>query len=92
MKPPIFILLVIGACALTGCGDAAAPPAKADSLAVSDPDAKARQLLADFNNAEDQKGWVQQNNFSLAVFQTVKDPQLKAEYQSKIAPMLDGAK
>ncbi|MES1228202.1 MAG: hypothetical protein ABUL72_05985 [Armatimonadota bacterium] len=93
MKSLSLLFVVLGALALAGCGEPPAPkPDAADKVAAEDPDAKARQLLKDFAAAEDQTAWVQTNTFALSVFQNVKDPQVKAEFQSKIAPLMGASK
>lgn len=60
----------------------------ADPVAASDPNSKGRALLAQFSDAEDGPAWVQQNTFALSVFDKVTDPQVKSEFDAKIAPLM----
>ena len=75
-----------------GCGQQQAKIQVADPLAQSDPNARGKQLLATFDEAEDKATWVRQNTFALTIFDKVTDPQVKADYNSKIAPLLGAAK
>ena len=92
MKQLLLPIIAASALCVYGCAERAPEPSKADPQAISDPDAKARQLLASFNQAEDQATWIQANSFALSVFETVKDPKLKAEYTTRIAPLMGKVK
>lgn len=86
-----LILIWGGSLLVVGCGKGgdSDKPVPADALAASDPDAKAKTLLAAFDalGVDDRQTWIQQNEFALAVFETAKDPELRARYQKDIAPL-----
>jgi hypothetical protein len=91
----IFLLLfgvTIAVSPLLGCGrgNANSGPIPADTLAQSDPNAKARVLLDQFAALppDEQGGWVQRRSIELTVFQTVTDPTLRARYETEIVPHL----
>jgi len=74
-----------------GCGNGGevGKPLPADTLATKDPEAKAKALLVDFDatGVDDRQAWIQQHEFDLAVFETVKDSEVLARYRKDIAPL-----
>lgn len=91
----IFLPLLgamIAALTLVGCGrgNANAGPIPADKLAQTDPNAKARLLLDQFDAlpAEERAGWIQRRSIELSVFQTVTDPTLRARYETDVVPLV----
>jgi len=90
-----WALCLCGSFLVFGCGSGtdAGKTIPADSLAVSDPDAKGKELLAEFDalGIDDRESWVHQHEFALAVFESTKDPELRSRYQKDIAPFC-GAK
>lgn len=84
-----LLLGVLSLFVLGGCGSSASEePVQADPVAQSDPDAKARELLAEFQALPpgEEAAWINENTFALSVFETVTDPQLKEAYRQQILP------
>jgi len=81
-------------CLALGCGSDSVNSGTlpADSLAQSNPNAKASALLAEFDSlpADERPGWAQRVQVQFSVFQNVTDSQMKTRYESEIKPLLNG--
>ena len=91
----IFLIAALTLWTLVGCsGGGKTAVIQADTLAKNDPNAKATQLLAEFQAQEagEREGWVRNNSFAWAVFDNVTDPNLKSQFERDIKPLLNPTK
>ncbi len=89
---PLILTLCLVAVSLMGCSKSDnSQLVPADKLAKDDPNAKAAQLLNEFDSQEvgDREAWVRNNAFAWKVFEKVTDPGLKAKFEQSVKPLLN---
>lgn len=90
-----FLVALVALLSLAGCsGSAKTGVIQADNLAKNDPNAKAGQLLAEFQSQEpsEREGWVRNNAFAWSVFEQVTDSNLKSQFEREVKPLLNPSK
>jgi len=99
-SPTLWGIIIAGSVVgqlLVGCNSGsghshASSTIPANEQAKNDPNARGLALIDEFNGLDqgDRADWVAQNTFSLAVFETVTDPQLRNAYETQIKPLQGG--
>lgn len=89
---PLSLILCLVVVPLMGCSKSdKGQLVPADTLAKDDPNAKAAQLLNEFDAQEagEREAWVRNNAFAWSVFEKVTDAGLKAKFEQSVKPLLN---